>query len=381
MLQLARLTTFQLNSHLRISFNIKRLIFPLLLTLALMTESLGELTRTTLADAYFQVTVFVASTLYVYFIFAKKFPNLELSRIKQKSPLLEMCYASVLGALPGCGGAIIVVTQYTKQQASFGALVAVLTATMGDAAFLLLAKQPMTAISIIAIGIVVGILSGLTANALPAKFQPTLLAKQTKSVIESLEQEKTTCIIRCSQFLLWPSLMFALLIAFNFEFGQSQALLEYLGCTLALLVVFSWAVIPTKQKQKTCVTAHNNYFERVIKDTQFVSVWVIASFMVYEVCVSTFKLDISLWFGQIGLFAPLVAIFVGFIPGCGPQIVVTSLYLQGSIPFSALVGNAISNDGDALFPAIAMAPSAALVATAYSAIPAVIAAYIFHILV
>jgi hypothetical protein len=379
MLHLARLTTFQLNSHIRISFNNKRLVFPLLLILALMNESLGDLTRTTLADAYFQVTVFVASTLYVYFYFLKKFPQLELSRLNQKSPLLEMCYAAVLGALPGCGGAIIVVTQYTKQQASFGALVAVLTATMGDAAFLLLAKQPATAIAIIIIGIVVGILTGLTANALPEKFQPSLFSKQIKCPIESVKQDKATNFIRLSQFLLWPSLLIAILIAFNFEFGQWATLIEYIGCALALMVAFSWAVTPAGQKLKDCVTAHNNYFERVIKDTQFVSVWVIASFMFYEVCVSMFKLDISLWFSQIGPLAPLIAILVGFIPGCGPQIVVTSLYLQGSIPFSALVGNAISNDGDALFPAIAMAPSAALIATAYSAIPALIVAYTFHI--
>ena len=70
-----------------------------------------------------------------------------------------------------------------------------------------------------------------------------------------------------------------------------------------------------------------------------------------------------------------MAIAVGFIPGCGPQIVVTSLYLNGSLPLSAQLGNAISNDGDALFPAIALAPRAALVATVYSAIPALLVAY------
>jgi hypothetical protein len=35
----------------------------------------------------------------------------------------------------------------------------------------------------------------------------------------------------------------------------------------------------------------------------------------------------------------------------------------------------MSNDGDALFPAIALAPKMAIVATFYSAIPAVIVAY------
>jgi len=76
---------------------------------------------------------------------------------------------------------------------------------------------------------------------------------------------------------------------------------------------------------------------------------------------------------------PLMGVLVGFIPGCGPQVLVSTLYINGVVPFSALLGNAISNDGDALFPAIALNPKAAILATAYSAIPAVILAYAFYI--
>ena len=55
-------------------------------------------------------------------------------------------------------------------------------------------------------------------------------------------------------------------------------------------------------------------------------------------------------------------------------------HIFARIPFSALIGNAISNDGDALFPAIALTPRAAVVATVYSAIPALIVAYGFYFL-
>ena len=74
-------------------------------------------------------------------------------------------------------------------------------------------------------------------------------------------------------------------------------------------------------------------------------------------------------------FVPLIAILLGFLPGCGPQIIVTTFYLNGYIPLSAEMGNAIANDGDALFPAIALAPKAAIIATLYSGIPAIIVAY------
>ena len=83
------------------------------------------------------------------------------------------------------------------------------------------------------------------------------------------------------------------------------------------------------------------------------------------------KIFFDLWLP----FVPLVAILFGFLPGCGPQVVVATFYLNGYIPLSAELGNAISNDGDALFPAIALAPKAAILATLYSAIPALVVAY------
>jgi hypothetical protein len=69
----------------------------------------------------------------------------------------------------------IVVTQFTKQQASFGSGVAVLTATMGDAAFLLVATKPLDGVIILSIGLVVGIISGVIVNRIhsPTYLQPT----------------------------------------------------------------------------------------------------------------------------------------------------------------------------------------------------------------
>lgn len=72
---------------------------------------------------------------------------------------------------------------------------------------------------------------------------------------------------------------------------------------------------------------------------------------------------------------PLVGMLVGLVPGCGPQIVVTTLYLAGAVPLSAQFANSIANDGDALFPAIALVPRAALIATLYSAVPALFVGY------
>ena len=108
--------------------------------------------------------------------------------------------------------------------------------------------------------------------------------------------------------------------------------------------------------------------------------WVVVAFLLFELSILWFAIDITQLFQGMGLGLVALASVIGFLPGCGPQILVTTLYLNGAIPFSAQLGNAISNDGDALFPAIALSPKAAMLATFYSALPAFIVGYGYYFL-
>ena len=106
----------------------------------------------------------------------------------------------------------------------------------------------------------------------------------------------------------------------------------------------------------------------------------ISGFLVFEIFMYFTNIDLKIFFDLWLPLVPLVAILFGFLPGCGPQVVVATFYLNGYLPLSAELGNAISNDGDALFPAIALAPKAAILATLYSAIPAIIVAYSYFLI-
>ncbi|MCF2909445.1 putative manganese transporter [Pseudoalteromonas sp. DL2-H2.2] len=373
-------TTTKRSSALSSLLANKRLLLPMLICLALLFDPLRTLTIATLADAFFQVSVFVAGTLAIYYFLIDRLPQLELSYLKARSPLLEISMAAILGALPGCGGAIIVVTQFTKGQASFASVVAVLTATMGDAAFLLLAKKPLEGLTIIALGVAVGIVSGLVVNMLhkPEFCQPN---RHSRTAIECKTPPSA---IRFSEpvwrWVLLPCVVIALLIAFNTDLGILTKPVELAGAALALFALTIWALSSKGQSYRE-VTAEDDEQDppsklaKVIHDTHFVTAWVVASFMLYELSVALFGLDLAAWFSEYAVFAPLIAIAIGMLPGCGPQIVVTSLYIQGVLPFSALAANAIANDGDALFPALALAPRAAALATLYSAIPALLVGY------
>jgi hypothetical protein len=120
-------------------------------------------------------------------------------------------------------------------------------------------------------------------------------------------------------------------------------------------------------------------FQRVAHETNNVTCWVILAFLAFELTILGTGWSLSNLFAGVPAVAILAAVLIGWIPGCGPQILTTTLYLSGALPLSAQLGNSISNDGDALFPALVMAPKAAIVATAYSTIPALLVAYSYFL--
>ena len=122
-------------------------------------------------------------------------------------------------------------------------------------------------------------------------------------------------------------------------------------------------------------SASGTILRRTVADSNFVTVWVIGAYLMFDLSVYFFAIDLKQIFSGFTLFTPMIAILIGFLPGCGPQVLVTTMYLAGILPLSAQIGNALSNDGDALFPAIAIAPKVAVVAALYSAVPAVIISY------
>ncbi len=352
------------------SFLLAGLIFAAML-------ALPEVVIPAMADAYLQVSVFVAATLAV-FALAESRLKVGTDELLERHKAWQVPIAAALGALPGCGGAVMVVTQFINGRLSFGALVAVLTATMGDAAFLLLAQAPLDGTLIFALGAIVGVASGYGVDRLHG--------------VDFMRPERPRAVSGCSSepggkpgktqmlwmVLIFPGLVLGILQLLQTEsdplFGSLQAYqpTEAIGLTGAVLSILMWSFSARGAENKLLAGSSAS---RVVSTTNFVTVWVIVGFLIYEVGVHATGWDLAAIAKTWAPLVPLLAVLVGFLPGCGPQVVVTTLYLSGTVPLSAQLGNAISNDGDALFPALALAPKAAMVATLYSAIPAILVAY------
>ena len=358
---------------------LKKSFFGLLiLTLAFQSGEFGEIIRSSMTDAYLQVSVFVGFTLFI-FIGLDSLTKFDITSFLVKTKKFHVPLSAFLGALPGCGGAIIVVTQYIQGRIGFGSLVAVLTATMGDAAFLILAIEPSTGLLIFALGAVVGSITGYVVDIIHGnKF---LIQKFNDDGNEEVLEKTFVSKFNIFWLLIFmPGFILGILVAFQVNINNliflpnNFELTAIIGSSGAILSIFMWSLNPLSDFQ--CSTDKSRGFlSRVVDTTNFVSTWVICGFLVFEIFMFFTSIDLKVFFDIWLPFVPLIAIFFGFLPGCGPQVVVATFYLNGFIPLSAELGNAISNDGDALFPAIALAPKAAVVATIYSSFPAIIVAY------
>ena len=376
------------------SRELRVVIFLGLLCLAVFTpENLRGIVHETLAEAYIAVSTFVAFTLFLFYSI-EHFLKLDTNYLLEKYERFQVPIAALMGALPGCGGAIIVITQYVTGRLGFGAVVAVLTSTMGDAAFLLLAQEPVTVLKIYAICLTVGTLSGYFVTFIHGKDFLKHKVDTKPHFLHTFEPDPHLWLLHTPWLLFMiPGLALgignALQIDTNEWFGT---LAEYdpttwIGMLGALLCVGIWTTAKNAGPSLTNLSGKLTethgfkiHLERVMIDTNFVTVWVIVAFLAYELAMHFSGFDLAGFFAVWAPLTPLIAVLIGFVPGCGPQIVVTTLYLTGIVPFSAQIGNAISNDGDALFPAIALAPRAAVLATAYTAVPALITAYGYYFL-
>lgn len=332
----------------------------------------------TFADAYIGVSVFVALTLLIFYGL-EYLLDFDTQKFLEKNRRWHVPLAAFLGALPGCGGAIMVLTQYVAKRVGFGSVVAALAATMGDAAFLLLAQRPQVALLLFVIAIISGTVLGWIVERIHGR---DFLAAELNGC-DCLSQKMFD--FGPARFVwfgvLVPGLTIGLLDAF--QVSLPHELIWWVGVTGALVSLVLWLFAPYNVPQlieERTEEARKLFQNQVIFDTNFVTVWVILAFLSFELTVLWTGFDFSDAFKTTAVWMPLIGTLIGFLPGCGPQIVVTTLYLAGVVPFSAQLANSISNDGDALFPAIALAPRAAVVATLYTAIPAVGLAYAWYFL-
>jgi hypothetical protein len=163
-----------------------------------------------------------------------------------------------------------------------------------------------------------------------------------------------------------------------------ESLIGVLGVTLSIVyTVLSKKYLKnsTHEEVESKIFSFKEMIIHSASETAFVITWIFIGYLIYDIGVMALGgqevLDSILLVN--GVFSIIVGALLGIIPGCGVQVIFISLYSKGVIPFAALVANSISQDGDALFPLIAMDKKSALWATILTTIPAIVIGFIVYI--
>jgi len=202
-------------------------------------------------------------------------------------PLNQYIMASLLGAIPGCMDAFLVVSLYIHGMVGFGALTSVMLSTAGDEAFIMLAMVPEAAVKIFAITIILGIIGGFLADEAVKR----LKIKTCEHCIIEIHEEQT-----------------------GTHFLKEHIYAHILKKHIPRLFL--------------CIFVPLTVVEFLIQNFDFASV------------ISGMPVSVLI------IFAALI----GIIPESGPHMIFLILYSKGLIPFSVLLVNTLSQDGHGLLP-------------------------------
>ena len=87
----------------------------------------------------------------------------------RKTKIGQVVIAALLGSIPGCMGGFATVSLYTHRMFSFGALVAMMIASSGDEAFIMLAMIPKQALMLFVILFVIAVVVGILVDIIGKK--------------------------------------------------------------------------------------------------------------------------------------------------------------------------------------------------------------------
>ena len=387
-------------------------------------DQVVEIVVISMRDAFLAVTVFVAAMVFLFswLQYATSGRFVEYIRRKKK---LQPVIGALMGLTPGCGGAIVMMPMYARGYVSYGTVLATLIATLGDSAFILIGAAitdssfvaPLIAVH--AISFVTGVswgylvdMTGTTPHKPLGRFGPSIGQEPIEtepgdeSLLEDLPREDPGGLgykILHQGYLAWWSvtllgLIFAILLLvwsgqdpdYSLELSFDPTTMDgfitwigLIGTSLSVILYIAQKNWIGDDTEATIGDKLHSMRETMIhsaSETAFVTFWVMIAYLAFEfgMLFSGISEQSMSSYGD-GFIAIIAVSIIGLIPGCGPQIIVITAYTKDIISFPALAANAISQDGDALFPLLVRHKAASLWATIHTTIPAIIVGVILLI--
>ncbi|MBC2933976.1 putative manganese transporter [Nocardioides sp. zg-1228] len=361
-----------------------------------------ELLLRPLADAFMQVGVFVA-LMVAPFGWARCRWGHRLDAALERRRAAGPLVAAALTMPPGCGGAILVMAAYGRGAVSYGAAVAALVATMGDASWVLLAHDPWLTVQLKGLLLVVGATTGWLVDAIgidprqrtpspaPAPVDAGARAALVPSpVVTAARPVRARPVLALHEVGVLPVLLWLAIgggatvsVPVTFQLLDPETVylaLGVLGAVVALVVfVRSGCRLADDDERSAGETSMAAVLRHGGHEVAFVTVWVAVAYLAWSLLTHLTGFDGS-QLPVLGLAGVLVGALIGLVPGCAVQIVFVGIFAAGGMPLATFVANTISQDGDALLPLLALEHRSALAATVLTTIPALLVGLAFLVL-
>ena len=313
----------------------------------------------------------------------------------RKTKVGQVIFGAVLGSIPGCMGGFATVSLYTHRMFSFGALVAMMIASSGDEAFVMLAMIPDQALILFAILFGIAVVIGIATDFIKDRIHNRHCHKHSheecgvvtecQAGYEIHEEETHKAEGKPARHFGWKRIILLVGLAVfitalatgqlghdhsahsgecehchceheaHAHTGHTEPSLhidllseDWMNVLFAALSVIVLIVL---------VFASDHFVEDhmwnhiVKKHLPTIFAWTFGVLLVIGIGLQ--YIDINHWISDNTALMILIAALVGIIPESGPHLVFVTLFAAGVVPFPVLLASCISQDGHASIPLLA----------------------------
>ena len=262
--------------------------------------------------------------------------------------------AGLLGALPGCLGAFVVVAMHSHRIITMGAVVTAMIATSGDEAFIMFAMIPNQVLIITIALFVIGNIAGAVTDIIWNK-EKTVGQECAGFQVHSFDQ--CTCFPYGRFLQQWKELsvirgvltiVFAVFIVAGASDWVGPSEWNWIKSSILILSSFSLFIVST-------VPSHfleEHIWNHVVKQhLPQIFLWTFGTLLLMQLLTNYLNLESMIVENR--WIVLLIACLVGLIPESGPHLIFVTLYAQGTIPLSILLASSIVQDGHGMLPMLA----------------------------
>ena len=317
----------------------------------------------------------------------------------QKSRFGQIVVSALLGWIPGCMGGFASVSLFSHGMISFGALVAMLIATSGDEAFVMLTLFPGKALwislLILAIGIGVGALIdfvgpkfGLKPYKLKACDEMQLHEEDEHRdpvPAEAAGGKKRTLLTwrRGVLFLGIGLYIFALATGMLEHEHEGMEEAEHGGFNLLsedwmnmLFAAISVIMLGVAAFGSDHFVEEHLWHHVIARHVPKIFAWTFGVLLLLGFLTEIW--DVGDWISANVPLMIVLATLIGIIPESGPHLIFVTLFAAGVVPVPVLIASCISQDGHASLPLLAESKGAFIRAKAINCLVALVVGFIAY---